>query len=146
MIVNSIGNNTYTPKFGSSFRVGIFVKSEDGLGYTFISPYSDSKLYKKLNSKIVASLNSEFIDSLRTTFGIQRKNKNTKTLAQEYKKLIDKLKEVDKDYRNFNLTRSLYRRNKLGYIVTGSDVSVVENIKGVGQIGLAKADSLWVNG
>lgn len=146
MNVSPIGFSNYNQNFGSSLRVGIFVKSADGLYTTFVNPSVDAKTYKKLNSKIVGSLNTDFIQNLRTTFGIERKSKNNKTLSAVYRRLIEDLKNIDADYRRFNLTRSLYRKHKLGYIVTGSDVSVVENIKGVGQIGLAKTDSLWANG
>ena len=146
MNVFPIGSNNYNQNFGSSFRVGIFVKSADGLCTTFINPSVDAQTYKKLNSKIVGSLNTDFIENLRTTFGIERKGNNKKILSAVYRRLIEDLKKIDPDFSRFNLTRSLYRNHKLGYIVTGPDVSVVENIKGVGQIGLAKTDSLWANG
>lgn len=146
MNITAISNyqNRNKPNFGSSFRVNIVIKN--GLDTFFVNPSKDEKLYKKLNSKLVNCFNENFINSLRTTFGIQKKRPFKNVLTEIQKNLVEDLKKIDKDYRDFNLVRSVYRKHKLGFIATGSDVSILENIKGLGQIGLAKRDSLWANG
>ena len=141
MYINSIGNS---PNFGSSFRVGIYVQTPDG-EKKFISPATDKKLYTQLNSRIVSSLNDDFYMSLRRMFDVERK-KNIKPLSNIYRNLIQDLKNIDPDYARFNLTRSMYRKGHLGYIITGSDVSIVENEKCVGMIGKERKESSWVNG
>ncbi len=140
----SYNQNFPNPNFGSSFRVRIVVK--DGLDTFFVNPAKNTKLYKKLNSKLVNCFNEEFTNSLRTTFGIPKKKPAKNILSDIQQRMIDELKRIDKDFREFNLVRSVYRKNQLGFIATGSDVSILENIKGLGQIGLAKRDSLWANG
>jgi len=144
MYINSIGKINNSPNFGSSFRVGIYVQSPDGKK-KFVSPATDKKLYTHLNSRIVSSLNDDFYMSLRRTFGAERK-KTIKPLSNIYRNLIQDLKNIDPDYARFNLTRSMYRKGHLGYIVTGADVSIVENEKCVGMIGKERKESSWVNG
>lgn len=146
MNITPVSNNKNfsNPNFGSSFRVRIVVK--DGLDTFFVNPSKNEKLYKKLNSKLVNCFNNDFTNSLRTTFGIQKKKPSKNILSDIQQKMIEELKRIDKDFREFNLVRSVYRKHQLGIIATGSDVSILENIKGLGQIGLAKRDSLWANG
>ena len=141
MHVNSISNG-YSPHFGSSFRVGIYVKSPDGTQTTFVHPAKEIKLYQNLNSRIVRSLNDDFINNLRNSFGIERK-KEQKPWSAIYRKLVSDLRNIDGDYKKFNFTRSVYRRHQLGFIVTGSDVPIVESILGVRSKAAVKRNAQW---
>lgn len=143
MQISPINNNNQT--FGHSFRVSICTKGEDGV-VKFINPSENHKLYKQLNSKIVNWLNEEYYDNLRRLYGIKRKVEKVKPETVKHKEMSAKLREIDDDYAKFNVVRSVYRRNNLGYIATGADVSIIENLKGAKQIGLAKADSIWTHG
>ena len=139
MQISPINNNNQT--FGHSFRVSICTKDADGI-VKFINPSDNNKLYKKLNSKIVSWLNEDYYNNLRSLYGIPRKVEKIKSETLKHKEMSAKLREIDGDYAKFNVVRSIYRRNNLSYIATGPDVSIIENIKGVKQIGLAKADPI----
>ena len=141
MQVSSINNQT----FGHSFRVSICTKDKDGI-VKFVSPSKESKLYKSLNSKIVNYLNEDYYSNLRSIYGLQRKSAKTKTENSKCREMVEELRKIDKDYEKFNFVRSIYSKSHLGIIATGSDVSILENIKGIKAIGLAKSDSLWTNG
>ena len=143
MQISPINNNNQT--FGHSFRVSICTRGDDGI-VNFINPSENSKLYKKLNSKIVGWLNEEYYNNLRQLYGIPRKVEKAKPETLKHKEMSAKLREIDDDYAKFNVVRSVYRKNKLGIIATGADVSIIENLKGAKQIGLAKSDSLWTQG
>ncbi len=147
MSISAINStNNYSPSFGHSFRVSICLKNAYNGQNVFINPASDSKLYKKLNSKIVSWLNEEFFNNIRNLYSINRKVAKTQPQNLLHKSMIENLKNIDKDYKNFNFVRSIYRRNKLGYIVTGIDVPIIENMKGLKNIGIAKADAAWTYG
>lgn len=143
MQISPINNNNQT--FGHSFRVSICTRGDDGV-VKFINPSENNKLYKQLNSKIVGWLNEEYYNNLRQLYGIPRKVEKTKPETLKHKEMSAKLREIDDDYAKFNVVRSVYRKNKLGLIATGADVSIIENLKGAKQIGLAKSDSLWTQG
>ena len=138
-------NGQNNQNFGHSFRVSICLKDAEGIS-KFVNPAEDKNLYQKLNSKIVNWLNEEYYTNLRNLYGIARKTERIKPQSDIHKEMSAKLREIDKDYAKFNVVRSVYRRNTLGYIATGADVSIIENLKGVKNIGLAKADSKWTYG
>ena len=138
-------NNNNNQTFGHSFRVSICTKDADGI-VKFINPSENNKLYKQLNSKIVGWLNDDYYNNLRNLYGIPRKVEKFKPETLKHKEMSAKLREIDDDYARFNVVRSVYRRNNLGYIATGPDVSIIENIKGAKHIGLAKSDAIWTQG
>lgn len=142
MQISSINHNNTS--FGHSFRVSICIK--ENAKNMFVNPAKDYKLYKSLNSQIVNSLNESFYTNLRNLFGIARKTKRTTPYGEIYEQMIAKLKEIDSDYARLSLVRSEYTRNHLGYIATGPDVSILENIKGAKHIGTARADAMWTYG
>ena len=142
MQISPINNNKQT--FGHSFRVSISTRDKDGF-VRFINPSEENVLYKNLNSKIVNWLNEEYYNNLRNIYGIPRKVEKTRPETIKHKEMSAGLREIDDDYKKFNVVRSVYRRNNLGYIVTGADVSIIENLKGAKQIGIAKSDYLWSN-
>ena len=139
MKVASINNTNVknSPNFGHSFRVNICLEDEDGIKH--VNPNSDSQLYKNLNSKLVGWLNEDYIQSVRDVYGITRKTGKSKSYGDLHKSLVKDLKEKDIDYRKLGLARSVYRKNKLGYIATGTDVVVLENFYGGKDIGKAKS-------
>lgn len=143
MQISPINNNNQS--FGHSFRVSICTRGDDGIA-NFINPSENSKLYKKLNSKIVGWLNEEYYNNLRQLYGIPRKVEKTKPETLKHKEMAAKLREIDDDYAKFNVVRSVYRKNKLGLIATGADVSIIENLKGTKQLGIAKSDAIWTQG
>lgn len=149
MQVSAINNNhskPVVPSFGHSFRVSICLKDElTGLDM-FVNPYTEKKLYQTLNSKIVSLLNLNYYASIRKALGLERKVGKTEPLSEIHKQLIDELKFLDTDYNLLSMARSVYNGGKLGYIVTGVDVPIVENAKGIRNIGTARADSMWYNG
>ena len=133
-------NGYNNQSFGHSFRVSICVKDADGL-VRFINPSDEQKLYKNLNSKIVNWLNEDFYTNLRRICGLPRKSSRIKPETEKHRELVKNLMELDSDYSRLNLVRTQYRRNNLAYIATGTDVPIIENIKGAKQIGLAKTDA-----
>ena len=139
MQVSAINNNL---NFGHSFRVSICLKDLNGVTQ-YISPSQNYKLYRTLNSNIVNWLNEDYYANLRSIYGISRKIGKTTPKTVKHREMVTELRQIDDDYAKFNVTRSVYRRNKLGYIATGADLSIIENIKGMKQIGIAKADSVW---
>ena len=143
MQISSINNNHQS--FGHSFRVSICTRGEDGI-VKFVNPSENSKLYKQLNSKIVGWLNDDYYNNLRQLYGIPRKIGKTKPETFKHKEMAAKLREIDDDYAKFNVVRSVYRKNKLGIIATGADVSIIENLKGIKGLGLAKSDAIWTQG
>lgn len=143
MQISPINNNNQT--FGHSFRVSICTRGDDGIA-KFVNPSENSKLYKQLNSKIVNWLNEDYYNNLRSLYGIPRKVEKTKPETLKYKEMSAKLREIDDDYAKFNVVRSVYRKNKLGIIATGADVSIIENLKGIKNLGLAKSDAIWTQG
>lgn len=146
--VNNNRNNNYHPKFGHTFRVNICTLKHDGSGYDFVSPAKNTKLYKKLNSKVVGWLNEDFITDLRNKIGVKRKISRVKSPsdAEKQKNLIKDLKRLDKDYKDLNIVRSVYDKYRLGHIATGIDVPILENLKGAAQIGIAKKEAIWQDG
>ncbi len=142
MQITPINNN---PNFGHSFRVSICTKGDDGI-VKFINPSENHKLYKQLHSKIVNWLNEDYYTNLRNLYGLPRKTERIKPETVKHKEMAAKLREIDDDYARFNVVRSFYRRNKLSIIATGPDVSIAENLKGIKEIGTAKADSVWTYG
>ena len=138
-------NNQNNQSFGHSFRVSICLKDANGVNQ-FINPSENNKLYKQLNSKIVNWLNEDYYTNLRQLYALPRKSERIKPQNDVHKQMAAKLREIDDDYAKFNTVRSVYRRNSLGFIATGGDVSIIENIKGAKQIGLAKSDSVWTYG
>lgn len=145
MQVSKVNNYNNNQSFGHSFRVSICLKDAVG-NNQFINPSENHKLYKQLNSKIINWLNEDYYTNLRNLYGLPRKSERIKPQSDVHKQLSTKLREIDDDYRRFNVVRSVYRRNSLGYIATGPDVSIIENIKGAKEIGIAKADSKWTYG
>ena len=143
MQISPINNNNQT--FGHSFRVSICTRGDDGIA-KFVNPSENSKLYKQLNSKIVNWLNEDYYNNLRRLYGIPRKVEKTKPETLKHKEMSAKLREIDDDYAKFNVVRSVYRKNKLGIIATGADVSIIENLKGIKNLGLAKSDAIWTQG
>ena len=135
-----------SPNFGHSFRVSICLKGENGLENVFVNPASDEKLYKTLNAKIVNWLNEGFYTGLRNTYGVQRKVSKKAAYGNTYRQMADNLRQIDSDYADFGLVRSVYRRNALALIATGSDVPIIENLKGAKNIGVAKSDSIMTYG
>lgn len=138
-------NGQNNQSFGHAFRVSICLKDADGIS-KFINPAEDKNLYQTLNSKIVNWLNEEYYTNLRQLYGIPRKTERIQPQNDLHKQMSAKLREIDDDYAKFNVVRSVYRRNCLGYIATGADVSIIENLKGVKNLGLAKSDSKWTYG
>ena len=134
----------YNPSFGHSFRVSLCLKN--GEKFDFVRPYTDEKLYKTLNSKLVQSLNEKYYTNLRKLLGVPRITKKATLESLKFDELFKKLFKIDSDFSMLNLVRSVYRRNKIGFIVTGPDVSIIENIKGAKHIGQAKSDEMWMNG
>ena len=143
MQISPINNRNQT--FGHSFRVSICTRGEDGI-VKFVNPSENSKLYKQLNSKNINWLNEDYYNNLRSLYGIPRKVEKTKPETLKHKEMSAKLREIDDDYAKFNVVRSVYRKNKLGIIATGADVSIIENLKGIKNLGLAKSDAIWTQG
>ena len=141
--INSSNNRNQS--FGHSFRVSICVKDADGI-VKFINPSEDHKLYTRLNSKIVNWLNEDYYTNLRKLCGLPRKSSRIKPESEKHRQLVSQLMQIDSDYARFNVVRSAYRRNNLAYIATGTDVPIIENLKGAKQIGLAKSDAKWTYG
>ena len=142
MQISPINNNQ---SFGHSFRVSICTKGEDGI-VKFVNPSENHQLYKKLNAKIVNWLNEDYYDNLRKIYGVPRKTSKIQPETQKHKEMSEKLRQKDTDYAKFGVVRSVYRRNNLSYIATGADVSIIENLKGAKELGVAKSDSLWTYG
>lgn len=140
-----ISNNDNRTNFGHSFRVSICLKNNNGQNL-FVNPSENHALYKKLNSKIVNWLNEDYYDNLRQLYGIPRKVTKSKPETLVHKQMSAKLREIDDDYARFNIVRSVYRRNNLGFIATGPDVTIIENLKGAKNLGTAKSDSIWTYG
>ena len=143
MQVSSINNNN--PNFGHSFRVSICLKNENGCGDIFVNPHSDRQLYKKLNSQITGWLNEDYYANIRNFFGVKKKINKTKPSTDTHIKMIEDLRKIDSDYANFQHARSVYNNGKLAYIVTGTDVPIIENIEGAKQIGIAKYTPFCIN-
>lgn len=141
-------NNTQNTKFGHTFKVSICVRNQAGEKYTFVNPINSTKLYKILNSKFVSWLNEDFITNLREGLKKPRKlaGKKTGRDIEGKKQLTEALTKIDKDYKEINLVRSIYNDKGLAYIATGIDVSVIEQMHGATQIGMAKADALELYG
>lgn len=149
--IQSNNNNNkihHSQSFGHSIRVNICVIKPDGSGYDFVSPAKNTKLYKKLNAKLVGWLNEDFNNRIRVA--TKRPKKVTKKQSASdrwFKSILTKLfYNVDSDYRNVGIARSVYDKYGLGHIVTGVDVPVIERIKGARDIGLAKSDSIRLYG
>lgn len=144
MQVSSINYNN-SPSFGHSFRVSICIKDDNGI-IKFVNPSENYRLYTGLNSKIVNWLNEDYYTNLRKICGLPRKSSRKKPKTEKHRQMVAKLMQIDSDYARLNLVRSQYRRNNLAYIATGTDVPIIENIKGVKQIGVAKSDAKWTYG
>lgn len=133
-----------TPSFGHSFRVSICLKNETGCGDFFVGPRSNRELYKKLNSKIVGWLNEDFLSNLRSVYGIEKKVEKTEPMGNIHREMVSQLKQLDTDYAKFPYVRTVYNRGgHVAHIATGPDVAILENIKGLKNLGVAKADAMW---
>ena len=143
--IKNTDKNYQNPNFGHSIRVCICLKNSLGQD-VFINPNSNSKLYKMLNSKLVSWLNEGFIERLRDFAGIKRKVSKTQLLGDLHKKLIEDLIAIDTDYAYMGQVRSVYHRGKLGQIVTGVDVPIVENLRGIKILSIAKTDAYRYHG
>lgn len=136
--------NSNRQSFGHSFRVSICLKNETGCGDFFVGPRSQKQLYKLLNSKIVGWLNEDFLSNLRTVYGIERKIEKTEPSGNLHREMIKQLKQLDTDYAKFPYVRTIYNHGgHVAHIATGSDVAILENIKGLKNLGIAKADAMW---
>ena len=137
------GRNESNTNFGHTFKVSICVKESAGEKYNFINPVTNKKLYKELNSKFISWLNEDFLTDLRLRLNkprllIRKKGELDKIGKQQ---LTEALTSLDKDYREVNIARSIYTKNGLGYVATGIDVPIIEQMHGAAQIGMAKADA-----
>lgn len=141
-VSNTYNNNL---QFGHSFRVNICLKNPAGGENVFVNPYSDKQLYKTLNSKIVGWLNEDYYANIRNFFGVKKKVNKSQPINDIHNKMIRDLQKIDGDYATFQHARSIYNGGRLAYIVTGADVPIVENLKGLKQIGISKSDFLWTN-
>ena len=143
MKILSIAEQQTKPSFGHTFKVSICTRSQAGGEYTFINPVNNTKLYKKLNSKFVSWLNEDFITDLRTRLDKPRKliRKRTERDTEGKRQLTEALTTIDNDYREINIARSIYNDKGLGYVATGIDVPIIEQMHGATQIGMAKADA-----
>ena len=141
MVITPITNNN--TNFGHTFKVSICVRDTAGGQYTFINPVNNTKLYKNLNSKFVSWLNEDFITDLRKRLNRPRKliRKRTERDIEGKKQLTEALTKIDKDYQEINIARSIYNDKGLGYVATGIDVPIIEQMHGATQIGMAKADA-----
>ena len=139
-------NKHNTLSFGHSLRVCICLKKPNGIGDTFVSPASNKKLYRDLNSKIIGWLNEGYYSSIRKILNITKKIQKTEPTGDLHKKMISELKQIDSDYARLSMARSVYNGGRLGYIATGIDVPIIENMKGIKNIGIARSDSKWYNG
>jgi len=141
MVITPITNNN--TNFGHTFKVSICVRDTAGGQYTFINPVNNTKLYKNLNSKFVSWLNEDFITDLRKRLNRPRKliRKRTERDIEGKKQLTEALTKIDKDYQEINIARSIYNDKGLGYVATGIDVQIIEQMHGATQIGMAKADA-----
>ncbi len=144
-IQKSFNSQNQNPNFGHSIRVSICVE-RDCCPLEFVNPAKDSKLYKYLNAKIIEALNENYYQKLRDIYGIVRKTKKSQPTNPVYEDMVKELTAIDTDYKRLNIVRSVYPKNRLGYIITGDDVAIAENIKGAKHIGIAKADSRWTYG
>lgn len=142
MVVSAITNTApqYNPSFGHAVRVCINVKKPGEAIYNFVNPVQNSVLYKKLNSRIVSWLNSDIITALRTHLG--KKSKVTKQQSPNEsiikQNLVNDLVSLDTDYKKLKMARSVYSRYHLGFIATGCDVPIIENIVGTALFGSGK--------
>lgn len=135
--------------FGHTFRVKIGIVNPDGTGYKFVNPASDKKLYQQLNSKVVGWLNEDYITRVRNVVNTPRKKvQKIQTNSDKwFKNLLSRsLTNLDSDYKDFSLVRSVYRRGRYGYIATGVDVPIIDNILGAKEIGIAKKEALITTG
>lgn len=148
MKILPIENRNRQPNFEHAIRVSYCVKRPDVAGYEYVNPRTNKELYKKLNSRVVGWLNEGLINKVREVLEKPAKRgkniSNTEDALKE--KFIDDLKNIDSDYREFNYARSVYNRNKLGFLATGNDVSIIENLKGATDIGIAKSEALMLYG
>ena len=86
----------------------------------------------------------DFLSNLRTVYGIEKKVGKTEPIGKLHREMIDKLKQLDTDYAKFPYVRTIYNRGgRIAHIATGSDVAILENIKGLKNLGVAKADAMW---
>lgn len=115
--------------FGHAIRVSISVKRPESPIYDFVNPAQNLALYKKLNSKIVGWLNSDMITALRNHLGKKRKVQKKLSTNEEIlqRQMINDLTNLDSDYRNLKMARSVYSKYHLGFIATGCDVPIIEN-------------------
>ena len=141
---NNSNNNSNKPSFGHSFRVSICLKNETGCGDIFVGPRSQKKLYKLLNSKVAGWLNEDFLANLRQVYGITKKVNKTEPMGTLHRSMVEELRQIDSDYARFPYVHSVYNRGgRIAHIATGPDVAILENIKGLKNLGVAKADAIW---
>ena len=136
------------PNFEHAIRVSYCVRKPNAAGYDYVNPRTNNELYKKLNSKIVGWLNEGFINKVREVIDKPaRRTKNvSETEAVLKERFLRDFTAIDSDYTQFPFVRSIYNRNKLGFIATGNDVPIIENLKGATDIGLAKSESILFYG
>ena len=148
MKVLQVNNNQNNTNFCHTFKVSICVRNQTGGEYTFINPVNNTKLYKDLNSKFVGWLNEDFITDLRMRLKKPRRliRKKSERDIEGKRQLTEALTKIDKDYKEINMVRSVYNDKGLGYIATGIDVPIIEQMHGATQIGMAKSDALELYG
>lgn len=141
-------NNNCQPNFGHAIRVSYCIKKPNAVGYDYVNPSTNKELYKKLNSKIIGWLNEGLINKVRELVDMPMKKSMHLSDSEAVLKenFISDLKSIDSDYKQFAYARSVYNRNKLGFIATGYDVPIIENLKGATEIGLAKSESILLYG
>ncbi len=149
MNILPINNNTNRqPNFEHAIRVSYCVRKPNAVGYDYVNPRTNKELYKQLNSKVVGWLNEGLINKVREV--LDKPMKKSKHLSDSEavlkEKFIGDLKSIDSDYKQFGYTRSVYSKNKLGFIATGNDVPIIENLKGATDVGLAKSESILLYG
>lgn len=149
MNILPINNNAnYQPNFEHAIRVSYCVRKPNAAGYDYVNPRTNKELYKQLNSKVVGWLNEGLINKVREV--LDKPMKKSKHLSDSEavlkEKFIGDLKLIDSDYKQFGYTRSVYSKNKLGFIATGNDVPIIENLKGATDVGLAKSESILLYG
>lgn len=141
-------NTNNQPSFEHAIRVSYCVRKPNNTGYDYVNPRTNKELYRQLNSKIIGWLNEDLINKVREVLDkpLKKGKAISNTEASLKEKFINDFESIDSDYKQFNYTRSIYNRNNLGFIATGNDVPIIENLKGATDIGLAKSESILLYG
>ena len=141
-------NTNKQPNFEHAIRVSYCVKKPNAVGYDYVNPRTNKEVYTNLNSKVVGWLNEGIINRVREVLNkpLQRTKNVSKNETAIKEKFLKDFTECDSDYEKFGFARSVYGRGKLGFLATGSDASIIENIKGATDVGLAKSESILLFG